>query len=306
MLKEFGQDLKLLRESKNITIAEISAETRINPKFFTNFESGIFDFQPETYVRAFLKEYAKFIQIDEGQILFEYEKAKSGYYDRKFLLMVDENAPEKISQGVMPSIENDFQSSSKDFSSPSLSEKRSVQPDVSYGSNYDSLKSNRKKRFNQKIFLGIIILALIAGIIYLYNYLNKSPGSKQTSDIKPKSFDESYEDYENKIKGRTEKDISDSIKNLTSGVKTDSLTLTVKVAKDVRIKVYLDENPSFVDEIIPAGESLSLKAKEQFKFSAAANASIDLFLNGTLLQKPKTLTGTSIKNLVIRKEGIIQ
>ena len=33
MLKDFARDLKSLREAQNITIAEISAQTRINPKF---------------------------------------------------------------------------------------------------------------------------------------------------------------------------------------------------------------------------------------------------------------------------------
>ena len=59
MLKEFGKDLKSLREAQNITIAEISAQTRINIKFLNLMESGIFNFQPETYIRAFLKEYAR-------------------------------------------------------------------------------------------------------------------------------------------------------------------------------------------------------------------------------------------------------
>ena len=80
MLKEFGKDLKDLREAQNITIAEISAQTRINIKFLNLMESGIFNFQPETYIRAFLKEYARCIGVNENVILTDYEKAKSGFY----------------------------------------------------------------------------------------------------------------------------------------------------------------------------------------------------------------------------------
>ena len=53
-------------------------------------------------------------------------------------------------------------------------------------------------------------------------------------------------------------------------------------------------------------DSLTIQAKEQFRFSSSGNASVDLYLNGKYLRKPTTLTGTSIKNLVINKNGIVQ
>lgn len=86
MLKAFGNDLKLLRESKGITIAEIAAQTRINPKFLISLEAGIFDFQPETYIRAFIKAYARGIDINENYLLTEYDKAKAGFYQPKNIL----------------------------------------------------------------------------------------------------------------------------------------------------------------------------------------------------------------------------
>ena len=83
MLKDFGQDLKSLRESKNITIAEIASQTRINPKFIVNMEEGQFDFQPDTYIRAFLKEYARCINENEDKLLSDYSRAKGGFYSKK-------------------------------------------------------------------------------------------------------------------------------------------------------------------------------------------------------------------------------
>jgi cytoskeletal protein RodZ len=69
MLKDFGADLRHLREVKSISLAEISAQTRINTKFLTLMESGVFDFQPDTYMRAFLKEYARCVAVPENVIL---------------------------------------------------------------------------------------------------------------------------------------------------------------------------------------------------------------------------------------------
>ena len=83
MLKAFGQDLKKLRESKDISLAEISAQTRINQKFLANIEEGNFDFQPETYIRSFLKAYARSLDENESTVLTDYDKAKSGFYARR-------------------------------------------------------------------------------------------------------------------------------------------------------------------------------------------------------------------------------
>src|SRR5215212_6065403 len=83
MLKEFGQDLKKLRELKGVSIAEISADSRINTKFLQLLESGNFDFQPETYIRSFLKAYARALNENENQILNDYDKAKGGFYSRR-------------------------------------------------------------------------------------------------------------------------------------------------------------------------------------------------------------------------------
>src|ERR1700674_2427329 len=98
MLKEYGQDLKKLRESKDITLAEISAQTRINQKFLNNIEEGNFDFQTVTYIRSFLKAYARVIDENETIVLNDYDKAKSAFYERrKFVTQTPEAPEEKIS-----------------------------------------------------------------------------------------------------------------------------------------------------------------------------------------------------------------
>src|SRR5258706_14377054 len=100
MLKDFGSDLKKMREAKGISLAEISAETRINPKFLNLIESGVFNFQPETYVRAFLKEYARAIRDNESRLLMDYDKAKSGYYARRTEIK-SESTGNEIPEGAL-------------------------------------------------------------------------------------------------------------------------------------------------------------------------------------------------------------
>lgn len=305
MLKEFGKDLKSLRESHNIAIAEISAQTRINPKFINLMESGVFNFQPETYIRAFLKEYARCVDVNENILLTDYEKAKSGFYVRKSG-QKQEDKPLTIkpvieqtgsASGTVPEV------TEKPVSKQSAADRDWPPPEIRRRDTDDDAKEFSNKTLTQKILLGLLIVFIIAGIIYLIDYLTSS-GKDNSSNVKPKSFSEISEDYENKIKGKTNKETvtaEDSLKN----VKIDSLKLMVVAGKDVRIKVYVDEK-RIVEDIIPAKDTMVIAAKDQFRFSSSGNTSVDLFLNGKLLKKPSFLSGsTTIKNLVINKDGIV-
>lgn len=308
MLKEFGKDLKDLREAQNITIAEISAQTRINIKFLNLMESGIFNFQPETYIRAFLKEYARCIGVNENVILTDYEKAKSGFYLPKNRKKEDTPLTIKPVTEAQPAGAEPVSNETKEKSSGK--EKKSVpkredwpppeirrrEPDVEKGEFFN-------RALTRKILLVLVIVIIILGIIYLIDYLNGS-GNENTSNVKPKSFSEMSEDYENKIKGMKKAD-SITVKEDSSKVTAaDSLELAVVTSKDVRIKVYIDEK-RMLEDVIPAKDTIFLSAKKQFRFSATGNSSIDLYLNGKYMKKPYG-SGSSIKNLVINKDGIVK
>ena len=306
MLKEFGKDLKSLREAQNITIAEISAQTRINIKFLNLMESGIFNFQPETYIRAFLKEYARSVGVSENVLLTDYEKAKSGFYLPKSQKKDDTPLSIKPVTETPPAQEESSSKSKKEKSSREEKKpdaKRDDWPPPEIRRKEPDEKEFSNKTLVQKILLGLMIVIIILGIIYLIDYLNSS-GDENTSNVKPKSFSEMSEDYENKIKGMKSAD-TNTVKNDSANVMAnDSLELGVVTSKDVRIKVYIDEKRMYED-VIPAKDTLFISAKKQFRFSATGNSSVDLYLNGKYLKKPSSLSGSTIKNLIINKDGIV-
>jgi cytoskeletal protein RodZ len=301
MLKEFGKDLKNIRESKNIAIAEIAAQTRINPKFINYIESGIFDFQPDTYMRAFLREYARCINENESQLLNDYEKAKSGFYIRK-------GGKKEEPAAVAPKTTVDKEEKKVKAPEQIPQTKPKIPPESLRPPSFQSVEEEKIKgglssrKWTQRVLLGLLIAIIIVSVIYMLNYLNDTSGDR--NQVKPKSFEEIEGDYKTKIKGKTEKDSLISKRDTLKTALADSLKLTIVAAKDVRIKVYLDEN-QIIEEIIPAKDSLTMSAAEQFRFSASANSSIDLYLNGKYLRKPAYLTGSTIKNLVIQKDGIV-
>lgn len=302
MLKEFGSDLKKLRELKGISIAEISAESRINIKFLQNIENGIFDFQPETYIRSFIKAYARALNENENQILNEYDKAKSGFYaKRKFASEDNKDLASPDSKLRISVLDHPV----KNDEEPEQVYSKSIEDDKP-----DYMKPRRdedepKAEFSnrsvtQKVLLVILILAIGAGIYFLVDYLNNSKEKK--SDVKPKTFNEISSEYENKITNKVD---STRIKDSLNALVVDSLKLTVKAIKDIKIKVYIDDQAEPIDEQIAAKDSLILSAKEKFRFSANTSQNVDIYLNGRYLKKTNMSSGaTSIKNLIITKDGI--
>jgi transcriptional regulator with XRE-family HTH domain len=300
MLKEFGQDLKKLRELKGISLAEISAETRINIKFLQLLENGVFDFQPETYVRSFIKEYAKAINENENQLINDYDKAKAGFYSRR--KFTDNLNQESASENL-----DNQQQELHEISDDVIYNKSLLtnQPDYYKKNNSASYTNNEKsyKPVIQKILIAILIAAILAGIYFLIDYLNSQSNKK--TDVTPKTFDEIASDYEGKINKQQidSARILDSLKNLA---KKDSLYLSVKALKDVKIKLYIDDKSEPIDELISAKDSVTFSAKEKFRFSANTSQNVELYLNGKYLKKSNLSSNSSIKNLIINKEGIQQ
>lgn len=83
MLKNFADDLKFIREENNISLRDVSNKTRLNISILENLENGDYSFQPQAYIRAFLKQYITAIGLDPEEILFDYDLARSGKYKSK-------------------------------------------------------------------------------------------------------------------------------------------------------------------------------------------------------------------------------
>jgi hypothetical protein len=72
-LSKFGEELKKLRLEKQVSLMDISFSTRINIKFLEAIESGKFSILPQTYVRAFLREYGDAIGLGGEEVLRRYD-----------------------------------------------------------------------------------------------------------------------------------------------------------------------------------------------------------------------------------------
>jgi len=73
----FYLELKKRREELGLSLDQISERTKINKKYLEAFEKGDFTILPETYIRLFLRSYAKELDFDPDKIIEEYVSYKS-------------------------------------------------------------------------------------------------------------------------------------------------------------------------------------------------------------------------------------
>lgn len=78
MLDRFAEQLKKARLKKGISLQQMAAKTRIDLKFLEAIDNGNFSFLPDLYVKAFIKQYAKAIDLDEQETLKKYEDVLAG------------------------------------------------------------------------------------------------------------------------------------------------------------------------------------------------------------------------------------
>ena len=90
--EQFGDELKQARLKRELSLTDIAAETRISIKFLDAIESGQFQILPQTYIRAFLREYAVMTGLDPDTIMKRYDSALQESTSRKS----DDAVPRKI------------------------------------------------------------------------------------------------------------------------------------------------------------------------------------------------------------------
>lgn len=73
----FGEYLARERKLRNISLEEISQRTKISMKVLQALEASRWEELPaDVYVRGFLRSYARYVGLDENEVLLRYEDQK--------------------------------------------------------------------------------------------------------------------------------------------------------------------------------------------------------------------------------------
>ena len=110
---KFYQELKNTRNSKKITLKEISEYTKINIKYLEALENGDFNILPNVYTRLFLRSYCNFLGIDYRTTLDEYEIYTLGHKQRE--IVTDEVLLEEGNDSDKENFSNSILEKSKNY-----------------------------------------------------------------------------------------------------------------------------------------------------------------------------------------------
>lgn len=78
-MESIGEKLRQTRESRKLSLKDVSLETNLAPTFIEALEDEDFDkFPSETYILGFLKTYSEFLKIDADEMIQLYKGYKIG------------------------------------------------------------------------------------------------------------------------------------------------------------------------------------------------------------------------------------
>ena len=110
---KFYQELKKTRNSKKITLKEISEYTKINPVYIEAIEEGNFSILPNVYMRLFLRSYAIYLEADSDKVLEDYELYTTGKIQTKTDVEVLDKKPTNKSSAKSSVNDKDIEISPK-------------------------------------------------------------------------------------------------------------------------------------------------------------------------------------------------
>ena len=259
MFDKLSEELKAARIRAGISLQQLANKTRIDIKFLAYIEDGNFSFLPELYVRAFLKEYIKFVGLDEKLIFKKYEAYKLG---KEYEEPPQESLIDKIKELKEHRFEKEkeiTQSKPVAFHSSSSAEQNNT---------LTTFLNDRRNMLFVVSVVGILVLFLAAYFLLI----KKSPDI-----IVEKPYDELVnESKERYVEDETNKAPVDlpAIKS----AKSDSLKLLVTATDSCWVKAVIDSSIKEEFKLYPHNRKL-LSAASNFKITFGNSFRVQLQLN---------------------------
>ena len=258
MLTKFADELRNARLKKGISLEQMAAKTRIDLKFLEAIDNGNFGFLPELYVKAFIKQYAKVVDLDEQETVNRYEDAKAGK-------LIDEDESKSLLEKKI------------EIEKP-VTETKAEEP-VKTFNDADAKKMTKKPQDTKKILrlfayaLGIAVIVVVI-IIALFN---------KSSEIvvEEKPFEKVLEETKDRYAVQ-----ENSNEPTTARVNPDSLILQIANVDSVDsawvMIIYDDKRKE--DFLLYPKRTKTVTTYDNFKFTLGNSGVISLMLNNKKLR----------------------
>lgn len=265
-LEKFSEELVKIRENKEITVEQISHSTRIDLKYIKAIEASDFDIMPEVYMRAFIKGYAKMLDLNGEEILKKFDAAKSGTLDSDLDSNVEKDTSEEKNKNYSEPVPK--------FDSPVLEDQ----------------DSNNRNKSNTGLIIGLILIFISLAVVVYFLFLRTS----DTQIINETPFTQVLEE-----KSRFE--IDDTEEVVEQPVVSDSLTLNISSKDTCWVKVLADQSKVIEFMLFP-DRSKRIKALDQFNLVLGNGKSISFELDDSPIEFESRIG--RIPNVVITRESI--
>lgn len=277
MLDRFAEQLRKARLKKGISLQQIAAKTRIDIKFLEAIDNGNFGFLPDLYVKAFIRQFAKSVDLDENEAIKKYEDALAGKFieddepksllEQKIETRTEEPEPPKEKQTPV-------------FDSSPAVEKPKTKPD------------DLNKKLRLLIYAAGVILV---GVIIYFSLSNRS----STIVVEEAPYEKILEETRNRYEVKEEK--KDSLAVLVSA---DSIALQFINTDSVDSAwVMVIHDDSFKEDfLLYPGSSKSVRAKDNLKFTLGNSGVILLKLDNQQLDFEGRKG--SVRHFEVNRKGI--
>tara|TARA_R110002096_G_scaffold97821_2_gene218035 strand:- start:4801 stop:5916 length:1116 start_codon:yes stop_codon:yes gene_type:complete len=190
-----GKDLSTIRKEKNLTLEDVYSVTKIPIHTLESIEKDTFLNQIDenkTYLRSFVRSYAKALKITDEHILAAIEATEAGIYNQDLVRLNNpDTAPKELNDNIeqtsSASDENNIESESDDKSSTNNAEKPAVNitftdptrarspksaPTVETVNWADMSRKVSSTPTNPKVYLGVLVVVffiIAASATYYYS-----------------------------------------------------------------------------------------------------------------------------------------
>ena len=293
MFDQIANELKTAREKNSMSLVQVANKSKIDIKFLEAMEQGDFAFLPELYVRAFIKNFARTVGLDENKILKKFEAAKKGipYVEEEPVFReIIRNAKDEFKQET-----NQNKPKEKPKSRKTKLETASTKTPLTFnavgGSNPPPDPDVTIKRRN--IIIGSSLIGAIVLLAAIY-FLFIDKGEQFIVVEKP------IEEVIRQNQRYVEEDQTKEQNDLNIGI-SDSLLLTINASDTSWIKVSIDGLSTDEFILLPNSQK-TLKAKNNYNITFGNSGAINLQLN----KKPLPFAGKSksVISALIDREGV--
>jgi cytoskeletal protein RodZ len=277
-MNEFADELRAAREAKHISLADLSASTKIQMKYLKAIEGGEFSFLPETYIRAFIRDYAKALQIDPDAVIAKYEASMKKVPESNQVLQPEPAEPEQT-----PPPPTDAPRHLPEISRP-------LRP---------PLRELLITQTSQRKWLPVAALLLLIVVVALVAILTRS-GRKESVSETP--FEQVIREKEMAALGRSDSAAAATLASSHVYSYSDSLILEGRTSQDVWVRLAIDTDSSR-EYLFRPNAVRTWKARQKFDVSLGNAGGIDFRLNGRELG---TLgkSGAVVRNVIITHNGV--